>query len=112
MDAEEFVRQMAYWESFFTTSGDLPIAGCRLTEDEWASIKVPAIITGGADPIHPTQAAQKLHRLLANSHYHDPVVTLDEWDKLFNVVPFPQVSDFQGSRIAPVWRDFIKRTEG
>jgi pimeloyl-ACP methyl ester carboxylesterase len=112
MEPAQFVRQMAYWAAFFDTSGDLPIAGCRATEDEWASIKVPAIVTGGADPIHPTQAAQKLHRLLPNSQYHDPVATSDEWDKLFNVVPFPQVSDFQGERIAPVWRNFIKRLEG
>jgi pimeloyl-ACP methyl ester carboxylesterase len=112
MEPAQFVRQMAYWEAFFDTSGDLPIAGCRATEEEWASIKVPAIVTGGADPIHPTQAAQRLHRLLPNSQYHDPVATPDEWDKLFNVVPFPQVSDFQGERIAPVWRNFIKRLEG
>jgi 2-hydroxy-6-oxonona-2,4-dienedioate hydrolase len=112
MEPGEFVRQMAYWAVFFDTSGDLPIAGCRATEEEWASIKVPAIVTGGADPIHPTQAAQKLHRLLPNSQYHDPVAIPEEWDKLFNVVPFPQVSDFQGERIAPVWRNFIKRLEG
>jgi pimeloyl-ACP methyl ester carboxylesterase len=112
MEPAQFVRQMAYWEAFFDTSGDLPIAGCRATEEEWASIKVPAIVTGGADPIHPTQAAQRLHRLLPNSQYHDPVATPDEWDKLFNVVPFPQVSDFQGARIAPVWRNFITRLEG
>jgi 2-hydroxy-6-oxonona-2,4-dienedioate hydrolase len=112
MEPAQFVRQMAYWEAFFDTSGDLPIAGCRATEEEWASITVPAIVTGGADPIHPTQAAQRLHRLLPNCEYHDPVATPDEWAKLFNVVPFPQVSDFQGERIAPVWRNFIKRLEG
>jgi pimeloyl-ACP methyl ester carboxylesterase len=112
MEPAQFVRQMAYWAAFFDTSGDLPIAGCRATEEEWASIKVPAIVTGGADPIHPTQAAQRLHRLLPNSQYHAPVATPDEWAKLFNVVPFPQVSDFQGERIAPVWRNFIKRLEG
>jgi pimeloyl-ACP methyl ester carboxylesterase len=112
MKPAQFVRQMAYWEAFFNTSGDLPIAGCRLTDAEWTSIEMPAIVIGGADPIHPTQAAQKLHGLLPNARYHDPVVTLDEWDKLFNVVPFPRVSDFQGERIAPVWRNFIRQIEG
>ncbi len=47
----------------------------------------------------------------ARSHYHDPVVTLDEWDALFNIVPYPDVSNFQGARIAPVWRHFIEETE-
>jgi 2-hydroxy-6-oxonona-2,4-dienedioate hydrolase len=112
LEPVRFARQMAYWASFFDTSGDLPIAGCRATAEEWASIKVPAITTGGVDPVHPTAVAQKLQTLLPNARYHDPVVTLEEWDRLFNVVPFPQVSDFQGERIAPVWRGFIRQIEG
>jgi pimeloyl-ACP methyl ester carboxylesterase len=107
----EFARQMAYWEAYFTTSADLPAAGCRLSEDEWRSIRVAAIVTGGADPMHPTAAARRIHGLLANSDYHDPVVTLEEWDRVFNVKPYPEVSDLQGARIAPVWRDFIRAQE-
>ena len=107
----QFIRQMAYWEAFFTTSADLPIAGCRLTDEQWASITVPAIVTGGADPIHPTDAGLKLHKLLPNSSYHEPVVTTEEWNKIFGKVPYPKVADFQGERIAPVWREFIRRTE-
>jgi pimeloyl-ACP methyl ester carboxylesterase len=112
LEPVQFARQMAYWASFFDTSGDLPIAGCRATAEDWASIKVPAIVTGGVDPVHPTPVAQKLHALLPNSRYHDPVVTLEEWERRFNVVPFPQVSDWQGERIAPVWRSFIRQMEG
>jgi len=110
-DRLEFVRQMAYWESFFTTSADLPTAGCRLSEAEWRALDVPAIVTGGADPVHPTVAGERIHGLLRNSDYHEPVVTLEEWDKVFNVVPYPEVSNLQGERIAPVWRDFIHRRE-
>ncbi len=109
MDAREFIRQMAYWEAFFITSGDLPIAGCRLTDEEWASIKVPASITGGVDPTHPTEAAQRLARLLPQARYHEPVVTVAEWDANFaGPTPYPITSNFQGERIAPVWRDFIR----
>lgn len=112
MDAREFIRQMAYWEAFFITSGDLPIAGCRLTDEEWASIKVPASITGGVDPTHPTEAAQRLARLLPQSRYHEPVVTLAEWDANFGgPTPYPITSNFQGERIAPVWRDFLREME-
>ena len=110
-DRIEFVRQMAYWESYFTTSADLPTAGCRAIDAEWASIQVPAIVTGGADPVHPTVAAERIHKLLPNAEYHEPVVTLDEWEKMFNVVPYPEVSNLQGGRIAPVWRSFIHRHE-
>jgi pimeloyl-ACP methyl ester carboxylesterase len=111
MEPVTFVRQMAYWETFFSTSADLPVVGCRATEEEWASIKTPAIVIGGMDPIHPTETAQTLHRLLANSEYHAPVATPEEWSELFGIVPYPRVSDFQGQRIAPAWRRFIKQTE-
>jgi pimeloyl-ACP methyl ester carboxylesterase len=111
MEPATFVRQMAYWESFFSTSADLPVVGCRATEEEWASIKAPAIVIGGMDPIHPTETAQRLHRLLGGSEYHEPVATPEEWSGLFGVVPYPRVSDFQGQRIAPAWRKFIKQTQ-
>jgi len=112
VDPLAFARQMAYWESYFTTSVDLATAGCRMSDAQWSSLKMPAMVTGGADPMHPTVAAQRIHRLLPNSAYHDPVVTLEEWDKVFNVVPYPEVSDLQGARIAPVWRSFIRKNEG
>jgi 2-hydroxy-6-oxonona-2,4-dienedioate hydrolase len=112
MKPTDFIRQMAYWESFFNTSGDLPIAGCRLSDDDWASIVVPASVTGGVDPTHPTEAAQRVARLLPNAQYHDPVTTAAEWDANFSSgIPYPITSNFQGERITPVWRDFIRRTE-
>jgi hypothetical protein len=39
------------------------------------------------------------------------VLTLEEWDAIFPVKPYPETSNLQGSRIAPVWREFIKRHE-
>jgi pimeloyl-ACP methyl ester carboxylesterase len=111
MQPLQFVRQMAFWEAFFNTSADLPVAGCRATTEDWASIKVPAVVTGGVDPIHPTAAAQWIHRLLLNSRYHDPVVTQTEWNALFGKVPYPKVADLQGERIAPVWRSFMLEME-
>lgn len=111
VDRRAFIRQMAYWESFFTTSADLPTAGCRLSEAEWRGLEIPAVVTGGADPVHPTIAGERIHKLLRNSTYHPPVVTLEEWDKVFNVVPYPEVSNLQGARIAPVWHNFIRQCE-
>jgi len=111
MQSYAFVRQMAFWESFFLTSTDLPIAGCTASADELASIKTPAIVIGGNDPIHPTEVAKNLHAVMHNCRYHDPVATPEEWAKIFNVIPFPQVSDWQGQRIAPLWREFIRQLE-
>jgi pimeloyl-ACP methyl ester carboxylesterase len=111
MNPLTFIRQMAYWESCLTTSGELVTAGCRLSDAQWSSISVPAIVTGGNDPVHPTVCAQRIHKLIPNSQYHEPVVTFEEWSKLFGVVHYPIVSDLQGQRIAPVWRDFIRRAE-
>jgi len=111
MQPLHFIRQMAYWEAFFNTSADLPVAGCRATEEDWKSITVPAVVTGGVDPIHPTAAAQRIHRLLPNCRYHEPVVTEQEWNGIFGKVPYPKVADLQGARIAPVWREFISSCE-
>jgi pimeloyl-ACP methyl ester carboxylesterase len=111
MDPIRFVRQMAFWESFFTTSGDLPVAGCRASAQDWGSIAVPATITGGVDPVHPLAAAERLHRLLRRSRLHPPVVTEAEWEKIFDHSPYPVTADFQGERIAPVWRSFIHEME-
>src|SRR5579885_370897 len=93
MDRMAFIRQMSFWAECFMTTADLPIAGCWATDADWASIKVPAIITGGCDPVHPTAAAQRLHRLLPNARYHDPVVTPEEWDRVFGKNPYPVTSD-------------------
>lgn len=111
MNPIDFVRQMSYWESCLTTSGDMVTAGCWASDEEWSSITVPATVTGGIDPVHPTECAERIHRLLPNSDCHDPVVTAEEWNRLFGIVHYPIVSDLQGERIAPVWRDFIRRAE-
>lgn len=107
----QFVRQLAFWESYFTTSVDLPTAGCRANDADWSSLKMPAIVTGGEDPMHPTEAARRIQKLIPNCQYHDPVVSLAEWDKVFNIIPYPEVSKLQGARIAPVWRAFIESTK-
>ena len=111
MDPLTFIRQMSYWEACLTTSGDLATAGCWATDDDWSSIKVPAIVTGGNDPVHPTVCAQRIRKLLSRSQYHDPVVSFEEWSRVFGIMHYPIVSDLQGERIAPVWRDFIIRAE-
>jgi pimeloyl-ACP methyl ester carboxylesterase len=111
MQPYAFVRQMAFWESFFLTSADLPIAGCPMSAEEFASIKMPTIVIGGNDPIHPTEVAKTLRALIPNCRYHDPVMTPEEWNNIFNIIPFPQVSDRQGARLAPLWREFIRQLE-
>jgi len=111
LDPIDFARQMSFWAEYFFTSADLPIAGCRLGEREWASIRTPASVTGGVDPIHPTAAAQRVAKLLPNSHYHEPVLTLEEWDAVFGKFPYAVTSKLQGERVAPVWRDFVRAME-
>jgi pimeloyl-ACP methyl ester carboxylesterase len=106
-----FVQQMAFWESFFSTSADLPIVGCTANADEFASIKTPTIVISGNDLIHPMEVAKNLHAVMPDCRYHNPVMRPEEWTKTFNVIPFPQVSDLQGQRIAPLWREFIRQLE-
>jgi hypothetical protein len=61
--------------------------------------------------MHPPAAGQRIHKLIPHCQYRDPVVTLEEWDRVFNVLPYPKVSNLQGERIAPVWRAFIGGNE-
>ena len=62
--------------------------------------------------VNDEQALVNLGLPVAIADYEslDPVVSLEEWDKVFNVLPYPKVSDLQGERIAPVWLNFIKET--
>ena len=107
MDVREFMDTMSRWSKAFTASGDLPVAGCTATEEQWASIGVPAIVVAGCDPVHPTEAARNISRLMPNCSFHGPVIPLDEWDQVFGNNPYPVTSKLQGERVAPVWLDFL-----
>ena len=111
MGTQDFIATMSHWETYFTQSGHLPTAGCPATEEQWASIQTPTIVVPGCDPIHPTEAGQRIARIMPNCEYHVPVVTLDEWDRVFGHNPYPVTSKLQGERIAPVWLDFVNRME-
>jgi pimeloyl-ACP methyl ester carboxylesterase len=78
MNAEDFIATMERWERFFTEGGDLPVIGA--TEAELASIKVPTAIVAGDDDVHPTTAAQNLHRILPDSQYMEPPIPKAEFD--------------------------------
>ena len=112
MNPTEFIRQMAYWEAFFITSGDLPIAGCRLSDEEWASIQSAGEHNRRRRSDASDRSGAARGKLLPKAHYRTPIVTEAEWDANFSAtIPYPTTSNFQGERIAPVWRDFIRQTE-
>lgn len=112
MDTKDFIDTMTRWEKAFTSSKDLPIAGCTATDQQWASIDLPAVVVAGCDPIHPTEAARKISQLMPRCQFHDPVVTLDEWNRVFGNNPYPVTSKLQGERAAPIWLDLIRLVEG
>jgi pimeloyl-ACP methyl ester carboxylesterase len=78
MDTRDFIATMSSWGRYFSEAGDLPVIGA--TEAELASIQVPTCIVAGDDDVHPTKAAQDLHRILPNSAYHDPPILKAEFD--------------------------------
>jgi pimeloyl-ACP methyl ester carboxylesterase len=78
MDPKEFIATMSGWGRYFSEAGDLPVIGA--TEAELASIQAPTCIVAGDDAVHPTKAAQDLHRILPNSEYHDPPIPRAEFD--------------------------------
>lgn len=78
MDVKEFIAVMKHWRTFFTAEH----AVLGTPEQELRAIKVPMLIIAGADDVHPTLAAQKLHEFVPQSEYHPPQWTKEESDYL------------------------------
>ena len=102
MPPQEFIATMARWQRFFSEGGDLPVIGA--TEQELASIKVPTAIVAGDDDVHPTSAAQNLHRILPNSQYLEPPIPKAEFDAF----PSPEERDrVRAERSAGFFTQFL-----
>ena len=78
MDPAQFIEVMSGWERYFTEAGDLPVIGA--TEADLAGITAPTCIVAGDDAVHPTKAAQDLHRIVPGSEYHGPPIPRAEFD--------------------------------
>jgi len=106
MSPTDFIDTMAMWRKRFLQDADLPVVGA--TEEDLRSLKIPVCIIAGNDKVHTPVAAQKAHRLIANSELIDDVVEkrpdndlLPTWDQQdwFSKEP----------RIAEVFLSFLKR---
>jgi pimeloyl-ACP methyl ester carboxylesterase len=106
MSPRNFIEIMAMWRKRFLQDADLPVVGA--TEADLQSLKIPVCMIAGNDRVHTPVAAQKAHRLIANSELIDDVVEkrpdndlLPTWDQAdwFSKEP----------RIADVFQDFLKR---
>jgi pimeloyl-ACP methyl ester carboxylesterase len=80
MDASRFIEVMQRWGRELRAGGDRPVIGA--TEVELAPLETPASIAAGDDDVHPTSAAENLHRLLRSAELHPPLISREEWDKL------------------------------
>ena len=78
MNPSRFIEVMSGWERYFTEAGDLPVIGA--TEADLAGITAPTCIVAGDDAVHPTKAAQDLHRIVPGSEYHGPPIPRAEFD--------------------------------
>ena len=108
MDTGEFISVMSRWSTFFTEGAHLPVIGA--TEEELGAIKVPTCIVAGNDEVHTLTAAQNLHRLLPQSEFHDPPISVEEWDRLW-VGPPADLARVRAERAAPIFREFLQRVE-
>jgi pimeloyl-ACP methyl ester carboxylesterase len=106
MEPREFIAIMQRWSDYFTSGADLPVIGA--TEDELRRIKAPTCILAGDDDVHPTTAAQNLHRLLPDSELHDPLILRPEWDTL---PQGPQRDRVRAERALPIFEAFMARIE-
>jgi pimeloyl-ACP methyl ester carboxylesterase len=106
MDPKEFIATMSRWERYFSEAGDLPVIGA--TEAELAAIQAPTCIVAGDDAVHPTKAAQELHRILPNSEYHDPPIPRAEFDAFPS---FEERDRVRAERSLDTFSAFIARME-
>jgi pimeloyl-ACP methyl ester carboxylesterase len=106
MNPEQFIATMRGWERYFSEAGDLPVIGA--TEAELAGIQAPACIVAGDDAVHPTKAAQDLHRILPNSEYHAPPIPRAEFDAFPS---FDARDRVRAERTLPTFSAFIEQVE-
>jgi hypothetical protein len=106
MDPAQFISTMSRWESYFSEAGDLPVIGA--TEAELAGIQAPACIVAGDDAVHPTAAAQNLHRILPNSEYHSPPIPRAEFDAFPS---FDERDRVRAERTLDTFSAFIAKVE-
>ncbi len=103
MAPQRFVEVMSHWREYFLKGVDLPVIGA--TEQELASIKVPACIIPGNDNTHGRKTGETLGRLLQKSevhilfpiHHDEPLGPREEWDE-------------KAGEMAALFDDFMKRS--
>ena len=106
MDPAQFIATMSRWESYFSEAGDLPVIGA--TEAELAGIKAPVCIVAGDDAVHPTKAAENLHRIIAGSEYHAPPIPRAEFDAFPS---FDERDRVRAERTLPTFSAFLAKVE-
>jgi len=108
MNAEQFCAVMNRWKGFFDEGADLPVIGA--TAEELSRINVPTIIVPGDDEIHPRAVGEHLYSLMPQSELVSDLFSPEElaaWREEGIDVLLANLA----SRLAPVFNDFLQRTE-
>jgi pimeloyl-ACP methyl ester carboxylesterase len=105
MDVKDFIAVMKHWRTFFTAEH----AVLGTSEQDLRKIKVPTTIIAGADDIHPTMAAQKLHEFVAGSEYHPPQWNKEESDYL--LARQEEYAKATAEKVPPVILSFLAKHE-
>ena len=86
MDAAAFIDAMSRWRTYFLDGADLPVIGA--TDEDLASIAVPAIVVPGCDMIHGIATGRRAQSLIPDSELFEmfteqldiEMYPLEEWD--------------------------------
>ncbi len=87
MDVDAFVDAMGGWRRYFLDGADLPVIGA--TDDDLASISVPAVVVPGCDLIHGIATGRRAQRLIPDSELFEmfteqqdiEMYPLEKWDE-------------------------------
>ncbi len=109
MDAEDFVRVMYRWNTFFYHRPDRPVIGA--TEEQLRGITAPTLVFQGNDDIHTQDASDALHRLIAGSELAPLPSTHDEWMEIYTGTRPGSVMEQLYPRLAGRIGEFLDRTE-
>ena len=104
MDVDEYIAHMEKLLELFLAGGHLPVM--NITDEQLATIKVPALIIPGNDNTHASKSAQDCQQRITGSRLHK--LPIEDEDR--PLIPWEEWTPHE-PEIARVFADFMREVE-
>ena len=102
MEVEAFVAAMERWRRYFLEGADLPVIGA--TDEDLASVGVPAIVIPGCDLIHGIETGRRAQRLMPDAEL------FEMFTEQLDVEMYPlELWDAREDELAAAFLGFLER---